>query len=103
MVGRAGRVVAPTVATGVVASLTMVVVNFATEFKTNPWWWLGVVVATGLVAAAALWLDHRSAARPGSPEDAGGQVVNRSRIEGDNVQIGRARDVNLGRRRDPKK
>ena len=104
MPGRiARRVLAPTLATAVAGSGVAVAVNLATEWKTNAWAWLAVVVATVLVAAAALWLDRRQAASAGSSEQAAGQSVEQSFIGGDNIQIGRARDVNLGRRRDTKK
>lgn len=106
MAGRAlRRVVAPTAATAAVTSVTAVTINFATEWQSNLWAWLAVAVATALVAAVALWRDHRStdAAGPSDGEGAGGQVVHRARIDGDNIQIGRARDVNIDRRCDQKK
>jgi len=51
-----------------------------------------------------VWRDRRSsAAGPSDDEGAGGQVVDHSRIDGDNIQIGRAHYVHIGRRRDQKK
>jgi hypothetical protein len=95
-------VVVPTVAWAVLTSATAVAVNLATEWKSNPWAWLAVAVTTALVASVALWLDRRQAAA-GSSENGGGQSVSHSTIGQDNIQIGRARDVNLEHRRDPKK
>lgn len=86
MAGR--RVVAPTVATAAAASLAMIVINFATEAKTNPWWWAAVVGVTGLVALVAVWLDARNTHTPEAPDEGGGQRVEHSRIERDNIQIG---------------
>lgn len=99
--GRRG-VVIPTVAAAVAASATMIVINFATEFKTNPWWWLAVGAATALVAGVALWLDHRNNSEvPDTPAPAprGGQVVNNSTIQGPNFQVGGDMTVNRDRKR----
>ena len=104
MAGRRG-VLVPTVATAVAASATMIVINFATEFKTNPWWWVAVVAATALVAGVALWLDHRNQPeRPDNPAPApapagGGPVVNNSTIQGPNFQVGGDVTVNRDRER----
>lgn len=95
------RVVAPTVATAVVTSGAAVAINLATEWKTNPWAWVAVVVATALVAVAAMWLGrrHTAAAESAAEETGGGVSVSHSTIGRDNIQIGRARDVNIGRDR----
>lgn len=102
MAGRAvRRVVAPTVVTAVVMSATAVVINFATEWTSSLWAWLAVALMTALVAAAALWSEHRHATAAGaSAEDtASGQSVCHATIKRDNIQIGRARDVNIDRDR----
>lgn len=97
-------IVAAAAATAVVSSVTAVVINFATEWTWNPWAWVAVAAATALGAAVMAWRDHRSsAAGPSNDQGAGGQVVDHARIDGDNIQIGRARDVKIGRRRDQKK
>lgn len=103
MAGRAvRRVVAPTVAAAVISSVAAVAINFASEWKSNLSAWLVVAVATALVAAVALWLDRRSSLVEGSSDEGGGygQVVDHARIDGDNIQIGRARNVSIDRRRD---
>ncbi|MDQ3054544.1 MAG: hypothetical protein M3R66_12255 [Actinomycetota bacterium] len=97
-------VVVPAAATAVVMSVTAVVINLATEWKWNFWAWVAVAAATALVAGVTVWRDRRSsAAGPSDDEGAGGQVVDHSRIDGDNIQIGRAHYVHIGRRRDQKK
>lgn len=100
MAGRAvRRVVAPTVVWAVLTSAAAVAVNLATEWKSNPWAWLTVVVTTALVAAAALWLDHQKG-DPAEPErPAGGQVVDNSTIHGPNFQVGRDVSINRDRER----
>jgi hypothetical protein len=60
VIGRGSwRVAVLAAATAVSGSAVAVAVNLATEFKTNFWAWVAVVVATALVAAVAMWLDHR--------------------------------------------
>ncbi|MGH4022837.1 MAG: hypothetical protein ACRDT0_27100 [Pseudonocardiaceae bacterium] len=97
MAGGVGRrVVASTVVTAVVTSAAAVVINLATEWKSNLWAWLAVVVVTVLVAAAALWSDrYAAAAGPPAEGATGGQSVSHATINRDNVQIGRARDVTI--------
>ncbi|PZS22983.1 MAG: hypothetical protein DLM61_24860 [Pseudonocardiales bacterium] len=73
-----------TVATAVLTSAIAVVINLATEWKTNPWAWLGVVGLTVLSAAVSLWLAHRGT--PGS-QQGGGQVVSGSTAGRDIIQI----------------
>jgi hypothetical protein len=53
------RVLAPITATALVGSATNVVVNLATEWKTNWWAWLGVVTLTVISIPVSLWLDQR--------------------------------------------
>lgn len=88
------RVVVPTVVWAVLTSVVAVAVNLATEWKSNPWAWLVVVVTTVLVAAAALWLDHRRGDLAVIERPVGGQVVSNSTI-GSNVQVGG--DVSINR------
>lgn len=44
----------------VLTSAAAVAINLATDWKTNPWAWLAVVVVTMLAAVVALWLDRRN-------------------------------------------
>ncbi|MGH3936674.1 MAG: hypothetical protein ACRDS1_17115 [Pseudonocardiaceae bacterium] len=75
---------AVTTATAFLTSAIAVVINLATEWKTNLWVWLGVVGLTVLSAVVSLWLAHRGT--PGlSP--GGGQVVSGSAAGRDIIQI----------------
>jgi cytochrome bd-type quinol oxidase subunit 2 len=100
MVGRAvRRVVAPTLVWAVLTSAVAVAVNLATEWKSNPWAWLAVVVTTVLVAVAALWVEHRHGdPSAGSERPVHGQVVTNSTIHGSNFQVGG--DVSINRDRE---
>jgi hypothetical protein len=93
------RVVAPTVATAVAGSLVAVALSLATEWKSNPWAWLAVVVTTALVAAATLWLDRRQGDPPEPERPSGGQVVTNSTIHGPNFQVGGDVSINRDRER----
>lgn len=101
MVGRAvRRVVAPTLVSAVLTSMVAVVVNLATEWKSNPWAWLAVGVTTVLVAVAALWLEHRRGGLPAESErSAHRQVVKNSTIYGSNFQVGGDVSINRDRER----
>lgn len=93
------RVVAPTLVCAVLTSMVAVVVNLATEWKSNPWAWLAVAVTTVLVAVAALWLEHRRGGFPAESErPAHRQVVENSTIYGSNFQVGG--DVSIDRDRE---
>jgi hypothetical protein len=87
--GRGARVVVPTAATAVLTSAIAVVINFATEWKTNPWAWLGVVGLTVVSAAVSLWLAYRGS--QGSERE-GGQVVSGSTAGRDIIQIRSGRE-----------
>lgn len=93
------RVVAPTLVWAMLTSVVAVAVNLATDWKSNPWAWLAVVVTTVLVAIAALWLEHRRG-DPRAESDRLGhrQVVKNSTIYGSNFQAGE--DVSINRDRD---
>jgi hypothetical protein len=90
-------VVVPTLVWAALSSAGAVAVNLATEWKSNPWAWLAVVLTTALVAAAALWLDHRKNDQGETQRPGGGQVVNNSTIHGPNLQVGG--DVSINRDR----
>ena len=53
------RVLRRITATAVLGSATNVVVNLATEWKTNWWAWLGVVTLTVISIPVSLWLNQR--------------------------------------------
>lgn len=74
------RTVAPTVATALVGSAVAVVVNLATEWKTNWWAWLAVVVLTVLSGGVSVLL-YRQQAYTQPPPGGGGVSV------GGNVDI----------------
>jgi len=87
----ARRVIAPTVATAVVTSGIAIVINLATDWKTNPWAWLAVVVLTAATAGVALWLNK--AQEPPAPasldRSVTGDVSNSTVITGDGNQVQR--------------
>jgi hypothetical protein len=96
MAGGSGwRVVVPTVATAVVSSAVAIVVNLATEWKTNPWAWVGVGMLTLVAAVLAVWLACRHGADAPVPPG----VSMSGSVGRDNVQIGQARDVTIDRDR----
>ena len=80
MTTKSMRVLAPITATALVGSATNVVVNLATEWKTNWWAWLGVFTLTVISIPVSLWLDQRPT-RTGSALDADNASV------GNNVYI----------------
>jgi hypothetical protein len=63
-----GRVAIPTAAVAVIGSALAVVVNLATEWKTNLWVWAGVAGVTCAAAIASWWL-HKAQNPPSAPED----------------------------------
>src|SRR5689334_15706346 len=71
------RWVLPT-ATGVVTSATGVIINVATDLKTEPWAWVGVVALTGLGVVLALRVRPTApqAATPQTPPPTPGGVHN---------------------------
>lgn len=73
---RGVRVVVPTLVVAAVSSGLAVVINLATEWKTNPWAWVGVVVLTLAAAGVSLW----SSRSLGADAPAGGTHVERSVI-----------------------
>ena len=91
------RVVVPTVAVAVVASALAVVINLATEWKTNPWAWVGVVALTAVVAGVSLWLFRSQTAMqesgPGTQahveRSVTGTVTDSTVIIGDGNQVQR--------------
>ncbi|QTR01278.1 hypothetical protein J7S33_17560 [Saccharothrix algeriensis] len=70
------RVVVPTLVVAAVSSGLAVVINLATEWKTNPWAWVGVVVLTLAAAGVSLW----SSRSQGADAPGGGTHVERSVI-----------------------
>lgn len=86
-----GWVVAPTVAVAVVTSTLAVVVNLATEWKTNPWAWAGVAGLTVAAAGVSWWMFRSQSPATGSDTPPPpGQSVTNSSIIGPNIQIGSA-------------
>jgi hypothetical protein len=85
-----GRVVAPTVAVAVVTSALAVVVNLATEWKTNPWAWVGVAGLTLAAAGGSWWMFRSQSSATASDAPPPGQSVTNSTISGPNIQIGSA-------------
>lgn len=84
------RMVWPTVATTVVTCGIAVVVNLATDWKTNGWAWLTVGVLTLMSAATSLWLLRR--------QNTSTEGASRSAQGGIDVTMGRrweARNVRL--------
>ena len=65
---------------------------------------VGLFVSTALAFAGVVmgWIGLRASGRPNSPgaqsNGAGSQVITDSTIGGDNINVGRARDVNIHRR-----
>ncbi|MBV9314276.1 MAG: hypothetical protein JO100_11205 [Pseudonocardia sp.] len=81
------RVAVPTAATAVVGSGVAVVINLATEWKTNPWAWIVVGVLTLLAMVLALWL----ASGPDQGEGVGAEASSVSMsgtVRRDNIQFG---------------
>lgn len=72
-----GRVAAPTAAVAVVGSALAVVVNLATEWKTNLWVWAGVAGVTCVAAIASWWL-HKAQNSQSAQEDPPRPHVTRS-------------------------
>lgn len=73
------RVVAPTMAAAATTSAIAVVVNLATEWKTNPWAWIAVGAFTLISAAVSLWLYHRSGGQPSTGDQLGAGAVKAGR------------------------
>jgi len=80
--GLGWRVAAPTIATAVVSSGVAIVINLATEWKTNIWAWAAVAALTLVAAALSLWLARRpdTSAPPG--------VSMSGSVGRDNIQLG---------------
>lgn len=80
--GLGWRVAAPTIATAAVSSGVAIVINLATEWKTNIWAWAAVAALTLVAAALSLWLARRpdASAPPG--------VSMSGSVGRDNIQLG---------------
>lgn len=87
--------IVPTAAVAVVGSAMAVVINLATEWKTEPWAWVAVALLTAVAAGVGLWLSRaQTRPQPGLPESGGD--VSRSAIgtfEGSTVITGDGNQV----------
>jgi hypothetical protein len=92
------RVVAPTVVTALVGSAVAVVVNLATEWKTNWWAWLAVGALTVVSGGVSLWLHRRQADTDSSPGAGGLSVSGKIDIHAEqgSAAAWRMRDISLG-------
>jgi hypothetical protein len=83
-----GGLAIPTIVSAVATSGLGVLVNFATDWKTDVWAWVGVALITMLIAGVTLWLARRQTQRDDGVS--GGPLVQHACIGRDNIQIGEA-------------
>jgi hypothetical protein len=85
--------------TALASSAIAIAVNLATEWKTNMVAWIAVAVLTLVATGIATWTQLRQTASDTDSRSDTHLSVENSVIGRDNVQIGRANDVNINGKR----